>query len=185
MPTPEDCDRLLDELAARAQIHDCLMRYCRGLDRLDAALVASAFHADAVDHHSFATLNGAAAIGVALVDRQRTRFRQTMHGILNEHVEIAGDVAHGESYFRASMVAERDGREVLIEGAGRYVDRFERRMGAWRIAERVLVNEWSNWVPFNPPAKSDDFVGTPGEPRAATSTGASPLLSRDDVSYRR
>ena len=144
-------ERVLDNLTARAEIHDCLMRYCRGLDRLDAAMVASAFHSDGVDHHSFATLRTAAQIGQALVERQRTRYRKTMHGILNEHVEVDGDVARAETYFRASLLAERDAREVLIEGAGRYLDRFERRDGEWRIAERVLVNEWSHSTPLNRP----------------------------------
>lgn len=61
---------------------------------------------------------------------------------------------------------------MLVEGAGRYVDRFERRAAGWRIASRVLVNEWANWLPFS-------------EPRSAPGTGAPPLRSRDDVSYER
>ncbi len=172
MAATPDPAALLRELEARHQIHECLMRYCRGLDRLDPDLVASAFHEDAVDRHSFATLEGAESIARSLVERQRTKYRQTMHGILNEHVEVAGAVAHSETYWRASMVAEQDGREVLVEGAGRYVDRFERRAVGWRIASRVLVNEWSNWVPFS-------------EPQSAPGNGAPPLRSRDDVSYRR
>ncbi|MDX6739529.1 nuclear transport factor 2 family protein [Actinocorallia sp. A-T 12471] len=37
----------LEELSARAQIHDVLLRYCRGLDRVDMDLVRGAFHEDA------------------------------------------------------------------------------------------------------------------------------------------
>lgn len=116
------------------------MRYCRGLDRLDAELVASAFHADAVDHHSFATLNGAAAIGVALVDRQRTGFVRPCTGSSTSTLRSRATSLMARST-SGPLIAERHGREVLIEGAGRYVDRFERREGAWRIAERVLINE--------------------------------------------
>jgi SnoaL-like domain len=146
------------------------MRYCRGLDRLDAELVASAFHADAVDHHSFATLRGAREIADALVDRQR-RHHRTMHCVLNQMVEVEGEVARSEAYFHASLVTDRDGTEVLVEGAGRYVDRFERRAGEWRIATRVLVNEWSTWAPLRQPGQD-------------AGTGAEPLRSWEDVSYR-
>ena len=38
----------IEELAARAAIEDALLTYCRGVDRLDADLVRSAFHDDAV-----------------------------------------------------------------------------------------------------------------------------------------
>ena len=31
--------------------HDCLVRYCRGVDRLDRELVLSAYHPDAIDDH--------------------------------------------------------------------------------------------------------------------------------------
>ena len=37
----------LEELSDRAEIHDVLMRYSRGLDRLDMDLVREAFHDDA------------------------------------------------------------------------------------------------------------------------------------------
>ena len=37
----------LEELTARTEIHDVLLRYCRGLDRVDMSLVRSAFHKDA------------------------------------------------------------------------------------------------------------------------------------------
>jgi hypothetical protein len=37
----------LEELTARTEIHDVLLRYCRGLDRVDMDLVRGAFHKDA------------------------------------------------------------------------------------------------------------------------------------------
>ncbi len=37
----------LEELSARTEIHDVLLRYCRGLDRVDMDLVRGAFHKDA------------------------------------------------------------------------------------------------------------------------------------------
>lgn len=40
------------EWTDRQEIHDVVLRYCRGIDRLDFGLVRSAYHADAVDHHT-------------------------------------------------------------------------------------------------------------------------------------
>ena len=34
--------------------------------------------------------------------------------------------------------------------AGRYVDRFERRDGEWRIARRTVVHDWSRQLPTAP-----------------------------------
>ena len=49
-----DAKRLkaLDEMLAREEIRQCLLRYTRGIDRHDTALVASAYHADAIDDHT-------------------------------------------------------------------------------------------------------------------------------------
>ena len=42
---------VLRELLDRQEIHDCLMRYSRGVDRLDPDLIRSAYHDDAIDDH--------------------------------------------------------------------------------------------------------------------------------------
>ena len=42
---------LVRELKDRQEIYDCLMRYCRGIDRLDRDMLLSAYHPDAVDDH--------------------------------------------------------------------------------------------------------------------------------------
>jgi hypothetical protein len=36
---------------ARKQIHDALMRYCRGIDQMDRDLILSAYHPGARDNH--------------------------------------------------------------------------------------------------------------------------------------
>ena len=44
-------DAMLQELHDKQAIHDAVMRYCRGVDRLDPVLLASAYHPDAYDDH--------------------------------------------------------------------------------------------------------------------------------------
>ncbi len=39
-------------LLARQEIHDVVLRYCRGVDRLDLDLVRDCYHPGALDHHT-------------------------------------------------------------------------------------------------------------------------------------
>jgi hypothetical protein len=41
---------------------------------------------------------------------------------------------------------------------GRYVDRFERRDGEWKIADRVVVHEWSTLEPLTAAFPGQRFV---------------------------
>ena len=82
----------------------------------------------------------------------------THHLLLNHHVEIDGDVAHSECYYQ--FVArnhpwEDGGEETVLLAGGRYIDRLERRDGAWKIALRTNVIEWSCLQPSLPPPFSD------------------------------
>ena len=49
----KSADRRLDDLLARAEIHELLCNYMRGQDRLDAALHRSVFHDDATTNYGF------------------------------------------------------------------------------------------------------------------------------------
>ena len=54
--------RVIAELRNRQEIHDCVQRFCRGIDRNDKELALSAYHPDAVDFHTYA---GAPVFAVA------------------------------------------------------------------------------------------------------------------------
>jgi hypothetical protein len=67
-----------------------------------------------------------------------------MHMIANVlFLSLAADVAHVESYFYGfhRVIGEGGKRQDTI-GAGRYLDRFEKRNDEWRIARRVVVTDW-------------------------------------------
>ncbi len=134
----------IEEVVAREEIRDVLLRYTRGIDRLDLELVRSCYHDDARDDHGAyqGDLDGFLAwVGDAL-----SYFDSTMHFIGNQLIEIEGDVAHTESYCVAyHRRGARDGEQPHdLVTALRYVDRLERRAeGQWRIADRVCVFDWS------------------------------------------
>lgn len=129
-------ERLTSESAIRAAVH----RYCRGVDRADAALTRSAYHPDATDDHG--SFKGSAMDFAERVNGSHaTRWSSTMHVVANHLADVRGDEADAETYVVAYL-RRIDGTAVDAVG-GRYVDRFERRAGEWRIARRVYVWEWS------------------------------------------
>ena len=146
--------RLLDEQA----IHRRLIDYCRGIDRLDADLVASVYHPDGTDDHgSFKGLGVDFAQHV--IGRIADRYESTMHTCGNPHIEFSdADAALVESHVCARHVAQQDGRTVLVTFGGRYVDNFERRDGEWKIAHRTVVHEWDKVEPMQSWFPTDQFT---------------------------
>ncbi len=132
----------LDLALSRQALHELLTAYCRGVDRADAALLASCFHDDAVVVTG--TLNGPAREFVpGMTALLRQNVKRVFHAVSNEWFQIAGDRAVGESYAIAVGTVAADGADVDTLVGGRYLDRFERRAGTWKIAERVFVQDWN------------------------------------------
>ena len=128
-------DDRLQQLLDRQAIADCVHRYARGIDRHDADLVASCYHPDAIDDHGSFVGSGREVAEWAIASHQGAR---TQNHITTHHVELAGDTAHGQTYF---LVVARSSAGVVRYVSGRYVDRFERRDGEWRIADRLCLVE--------------------------------------------
>lgn len=130
--------RLLDE----REIHDVLLRYCRGVDRCDAALIASCFHEDAHDDHGGWSARGS-EVAQHVVDAVHPGASTAMHFMGNVLIEVEGDIAFSEAYMLAFRSYDRAGKQYTRTRAARFVDRFERRADAWRISERVVVDDWN------------------------------------------
>ncbi len=138
-----------DALLDRQAVADVVLRYCRGIDRLDLELVRDCYHPDATDEHgTFLCTRDEYVEWVAGI---LTRFTGTMHVVANQLVEFepaADDDARSETYGVGYHWGEPldDPRRNFTTGF-RYVDRFARRGGEWRIARRVAVREWTHVVP--------------------------------------
>jgi SnoaL-like domain len=159
----------LDELLAKQEIYEVVLRYCRGVDRLELDLVRSAYHPDGVDHHT--GFDGTIDEYVEWVSAALARFRGTMHLIANHSVDLYGDVAVVETYGTAVHWGDPpdEPRRNFTSGF-RYVDRMQRRDGCWAIAERWAVREWT---------RSDV-----GLAMAKEGTGPSGSRDRSDPLYR-
>ncbi len=137
----------VDDLVAKHRIKEVVLRYCRGIDRMDESLVRSCFHPDATDEHG--SFSGDVDAFIAWVWPLLERYDTTMHLIGNQLVELAGTWARAESYGIAfHRSADGEPHHNLTVGF-RFVDWFEQRddAGPWRVARRVATTEWSRVDP--------------------------------------
>ena len=129
----------LQELLDRESIRDCLLRYCRGIDRCDEAALRSAYWEDATDCHG--AWNGSAAGFIAQALEKLRQGGRRVHQITNVLIELHGDTAAVESsFFALHATAAQPERETFL--CGRYAARFERRGSEWRVAARTVIYDW-------------------------------------------
>jgi hypothetical protein len=174
-----------ERIADRMQIQDCMYKWCRSVDRLDYEGMRDVFHPDAVDHHG--AFDGPVRGLIDWIRNRHATIPFSMHAVSNMLIEFAGpDLALVETYVRTTQRYPADARKSLDQLAGgkagpdgcamdlltcsRYVDRFERREGRWKIAARTLVADWKQFVavpndlPAPPPSQvtgrrdAEDFV---------------------------
>jgi hypothetical protein len=138
-----------ERAAAAESIRQAALRYCRGVDRLDAELMFSAYHADATDDHG--VFVGPARELCDRVVHSHRRYDATMHCILNHAIDFVDDTtATGEVYNITYLRQTIDGSPHLHTWWVRYLDRYESRDGRWAIAHRVCVHEWTRSEPAGP-----------------------------------
>lgn len=167
MSGEEKLQRLLD----KDEIATALHRWASAVGRRDWKRVRSVFHDDAMDTHG--TLNGGVDEFVEWQRRHHDGIEQSVHFLGSVQVEFSGaDTALAETYVTCYQRFERRARQARIDILGsdvadhekpilvtivaRYIDRFERRNDAWKIATRLVAVEWikvedAPWtIPFQP-----------------------------------
>jgi len=92
----------------RVLIIDCLLSYTRGIDRLDAECVSSAFHPGAILHNYGPDPMTVENFVEYALPSLRKRYVATQHRVSNIRVEIVGGRALVESYVLAFHVESHD-----------------------------------------------------------------------------
>jgi hypothetical protein len=130
----------LQSLLDRDKITTCIVRLARGEDRRDADLISASYWPDSVT--DYGVFKGDFAAYLAWVVPGADAITNTQHVLGQSHIELAGDGARVEtqviSYHRITM-GEADQDTVI---GGRYLDVFEKRVGDWRIASRMMLYDW-------------------------------------------
>lgn len=162
MPNDPPDAAAVEAVIAKQQIADLTMAYCRGVDRADEALLKSVFHEESTIVSG--AFNGSGQMFAAEICRiVRAVFDQTFHSIANQWIEVTGDGAIGETYVIAvATMTEEDGSKAEILTGGRYIDRFARRDGVWRIAERTFVMDWNVRQPSSRVLGDGPYAQLPG-----------------------
>jgi len=144
-----------ERVADRLAIQDVLSRWVRALDRGDFAALTRLYHPDAVN-----TQVEYVGDVAGLIDRMEKRHRDVEH---SQHllspplIEFAGpNSALVETNVMATQRI-RKGAPIAVGGTvpdfvgrsavdtlseGRYIDRFEKRDGTWKILQRTTTFEW-------------------------------------------
>lgn len=183
----------LRELFHKQKITEVIMTYCRAIDHMDEALLRSVFHPDSQHEHGFKgpssdptaeSSPGKPGDFVSFALATLSTHTHTHHQLGNIFVETENEnLAFTEAYFTAfhRMRPKSDPKsgpmafdtEMDFWVGGRYMDRFERRHGRWKIACRKATTDWQR---IEPPSS----MGMPDVPNHLKSH-----QSRDDLVYHR
>jgi len=189
MTSPTDstrADLILADLLARQEkietkeaIRECLYRYCRGIDRADETALRSVYWADGVDDHVL--FNGNAYDFIDWCMPLLAQSEHSQHLLGNILIETKGDSAAVESYYHAYERRRRaSGVPYEMFVGGRYLDRFERRAGEWRIKHRTVMWDWYRHFPDS--ANLDKGVFGKGPVRMSGKYPADPIYEMLDTS---
>ena len=138
----------------RQDINEVLINVCRAYDRCDHDLMRSAYWPEATDDSGGSEMNAMEWVDHALV-RIKDLYRVSVHTCSNVHVELDGEAAWVESYLVAHELHNSNAHSASIQidgivdctGCIRFLDRFEKRDGEWRIARRKAILEMNRYVP--------------------------------------
>jgi hypothetical protein len=129
-------------------IEQALSRYCRAIDRRDWELLRHCYHAGAIDEHG--PYNGDVDGFIDWLRVEVVKYDMTMHFLGNVLVEFSGSrTANVESYCIAyhRSSESHDGQSLDRTIGLRYVDRFTRIRGEWRIAHRQCIYDFGRMDP--------------------------------------
>jgi uncharacterized protein (TIGR02246 family) len=128
IPTPA-------RLADRGAIADVLVEYCRALDEMDLEALLDLFTDDCfVEYGPEDRLRHHGARELATALERLWRYRRSSHHTSNVLVRFVDDDTADVRSCVLAWHEKADGEEAILYAV--YRDRFVRRDGTWRIAER-------------------------------------------------
>jgi hypothetical protein len=163
-----DLTDAVQRLIDKEEIRDVMLRYARGIDRLDIELFRTVFWEDGGFEDGIVEGPAREFIPTLIGEGVRNMFAATQHFISNIRIEFDGaNTAFSECYFLAYHLLKPDeatlnailGQRRMLEMggdysrsyelyvAGRYFDRLEKRADTWRILKRRFVSDWTSSAP--------------------------------------
>ncbi len=165
---------VLQAVVDRQTITDLIYRYCRAMDRMDAALGYTVWHENSEVDYGPAIYRGGGRGFIDWVCAQHAPLIAHSHQVTNIIIELDGDTAGSESYVTAAFRMRRDGEVMQMTSRGRYVDRWSRRDGRWGIDKRVFVLDFEDVRPIGAIPLEGWGRRDRGDPSYAVLGGAAP-----------
>jgi hypothetical protein len=153
-----DAADIFGRIADRQQIAANLAKHSRGIDRRDAGLLKSVYFPDATV--AYGMFDGPAHEFADVVANLSRGGPVTLHRPCNQWIRLDGDRAVSECYVIAYMQLESADGPVQALVGGRYLDRHEKRDGAWKLGHRTYVLDWN----MNLPGSGTALPGYAGPP---------------------
>ncbi|HLU92024.1 MAG TPA: nuclear transport factor 2 family protein [Pedomonas sp.] len=144
---PSDAQR--EQLEAEQAFRRIASVYARAMDRNEPELLKDILTEDITMEGPGFVQNGLEQVSQspALL---RQMFLMTQHQVHNQTLIVTGDEATGETYCTASHILhpepDAQGHTAHV-WAVRYQDTLRRENGAWRLARRALIVDWSEYRP--------------------------------------
>jgi hypothetical protein len=148
-------DKAITALADRLAIEDLMVGYATAHDTTEPELYRKLFTDDAeyLSAEGKVTIKGIDAIIKSVItDKKRfnanakvgvVTYGNMRHIITNMMVSVAGDTATGGCYLLTTAY-NPNSKQPEILSIGRYEDRYVKRNGEWRIAQRRIISDWGN-----------------------------------------
>ena len=131
----------LQTMLARDAIRHCVATLARGEDRRDPALISAAYWPDS--RSDYGVFEGSFDEYLAWVVPGADAITNTQHVLGQSYIQLEDEnnakvETQVVSYHRVDM---GEGEVDTCIG-GRYLDKFEKRDGEWRIAHRTMLYDW-------------------------------------------
>jgi hypothetical protein len=138
----------LQELLDKQEIVEQIYNYGRSMDRLDMELGKAVFHPGAKADYGEQIYVGDGYGFVEMALKGHENYIIHSHQFSNILIHVDGDTAKSETYGDVTL-RHRDSDGVLHDARnlGRYIDRWERRGGAWRISDRKYIHDMDQTGP--------------------------------------
>jgi SnoaL-like domain len=157
-------DTVMQQVIDEHQLQKLVHTYCRAVDRGDIDGLRNLYHHDAVDAHGGFSA-GTAEQFLQQLATARPHIRYMQHNITTVNFAVNGNAAEGEIYTIAVHTLAASGRDIDVIIGGRYLDKYEKREGVWKIAERTIVTDWAqvrdpSTMELNHPITKDTLKGS-------------------------
>ncbi|MDO9358831.1 MAG: nuclear transport factor 2 family protein [Polaromonas sp.] len=150
-----------ERVVDRLKIQDRMGKWCRAVDRLDKQGMLDCFYPGTIDSHG--PYIGPVEGLVDWILQRHKPIHFSSHFVGNQVIEfVSEDLALVETYVRTIQQYPPEAKAQLAQFTGgaaggegvwmdiftssRYLDRFERRDGEWRIARRDLIQDWKQLI---------------------------------------